>query len=369
MNPLVLLREAWAATRASRVPATLVAVVVAATCLAAVTTVGRQAAAEAALAQQLAGPQARTLTVTRTSDAAALTPPALTLLAELNGVAAVVATDLPVDAFNGRLGPGTSPVAVVGIHGTIDRALSVTRGRLPGPAEVVVSSDTLDRLGLSEPVGYLEAADGRQWAIVGSFAAKAPFDDLDAMAVTTPVVTDAEAVAGYSFHQLRVVADAVTHVAAVQAAALAILAPNADEVQVTSALAAANTSQTAAGALAGLGRSFLLLILAAGAFFVAAVVLADVLVRRRDLGRRRTLGITRGALVALVTARTAAPAVLGAVLGSSLGLAWVWRTTGQVLSAFSVAVSVLGVLTAVVAGLAPAIFAARRDPVEVMRTP
>ena len=41
----------------------------------------------------------------------------------------------------------------------------------------------------------------------------------------------------------------------------------------------------------------LLLILGAGAFFVSIVVLADVLIRRRDLGRRRTLGIGRGDLI------------------------------------------------------------------------
>ena len=85
------------------------------------------------------------------------------------------------------------------------------------------------------------------------------------------------------------------------------------------ALAAGNATIT--GELAGLGRSLLLLILGAGAFFVAIVVLADVLIRRRDLGRRRTLGIGRADLVLLVAVRTAAPAVLGAVVGAGTGYA------------------------------------------------
>ena len=133
MRAVVVLREAIAAARASLVPTALVALVIAATCVAAVVTVGRQAAAEAALAQQLAGPAARTLTLTQNLDGASLTPQALDLLATMNGTDAVIATDLPVDAVNGALGTGSTPVAVVGVHGTVGSAVSLTRGRLPGP--------------------------------------------------------------------------------------------------------------------------------------------------------------------------------------------------------------------------------------------
>ena len=224
-------------------------------------------------------------------------------------------------------------------------------------------------LGLAEPVGFLQAADGTQWSVVGSFTPKPPFEDLADVALTRPEPAPGAAVAGYAFHQVRVVADDVSHVEAVQDAALAIVDPDAATVQVTSALAAAGASQQAVGTLAGLGRSLLLVILGAGAFFVAVVVLADVLIRRRDLGRRRTLGITRGALVGLVAARTAAPALVGAALGSAAGCAQVWHSTGQVPATFAAATATLGVLTAVAACLPPAIYAARRDPVEVMRTP
>ncbi|MCB2177618.1 MAG: hypothetical protein KQH57_17550 [Actinomycetales bacterium] len=369
MRAAVLLREATAAARASLVPTALVALVIATTCVAAVLTVGRQAAAEAALARELAGPAARTLTLTQNLDGASLTPQALSLLVTLNGTDAVIATDLPVDAVNGALGTGSTPVAVVGVHGTVASAVTLTRGRLPGPGEAIVPAAVMARLGLAEPVGYLQAADGTQWSVVGSFAPKAPFDDLADVALTMPEPSSDAAVAGDAFHQVRVVADDVSHVKAVQDATLAIVDPDAATVQVTAALAAAGASQRAAGTLAGLGRSLLLVILGAGAFFVAVVVLADVLIRRRDLGRRRTLGITRGALVGLVAARTAAPALVGAALGSAAGCAQVWHSTGQVPVAFAAATATLGVLTAAAACLPPAIYAARRDPVEVMRTP
>lgn len=54
----------------------------------------------------------------------------------------------------------------------------------------------------------------------------------------------------------------------------------------------AELTQAVGGQLAGYGRSLLLLILGVGAFFVGTVVLSDILIRRRDLGRRRTLGAT-----------------------------------------------------------------------------
>ena len=81
------------------------------------------------------------------------------------------------------------------------------------------------------------------------------------------------------------------------AVALAVIDPDprASSIQTARALSAGN--QVITGELAGLGRSLLLLILGAGAFFVSIVVLADVLIRRRDLGRRRTLGIGRGDLI------------------------------------------------------------------------
>ena len=100
----------------------------------------------------------------------------------------------------------------------------------------------------------------------------------------------------------------------------------------------------------------------------AIVVLADVLIRRRDLGRRRTLGIGRADLVLLVAVRTAAPAVLGAVVGAGTGYAVVVGQGGALGLDFVAGVAVLAALTAVVASLLPAAFAAFRDPVRVMRT-
>src|SRR5699024_2737403 len=179
-----LIREAITAARSSPIPAVLVALVVGAMCFTSVATVGRQAAVEAAVAAELAGPDARLLTVTNTGNSTGLTTQAVAVLSTLNDADAVIGSSLPVDAFNGQLGQGASPVAVVGLHGKHDAAIQITRGRPPDSGEVVVPQAMLRTLGLEHPVGYLESADGTQWAIVGAFEPRPPFDDLATMAVT-----------------------------------------------------------------------------------------------------------------------------------------------------------------------------------------
>lgn len=361
MRPKHLVREALAAARSSPIPSLLVLLVVGSMCFSAIVTVGRQAAVESALAAEIAGPHARTLTITDTSSTEALRSSTLDVLAGLRHTQAVIGRDRPVDAVNGALGEGSTPVAVAGLHGTVERAVEIIRGRPPGPGQVMIPAAMMEVLRLEEPAGYLEARDGSQWAIVAAFEPRPPFEDLATMALTLPHAVEA------SHQQIRIVVEDVEHVTAVRSAAFAIIDADPTQVQVSTPSAASNQGIT--DQIAGLGRSLLLIILGAGAFFVSTVVLADVLIRRRDLGRRRTLGITRSDLVTLVALRTSAPATLGAVLGAVGGYLLVARELGTVPVDFALATTVLAVLTATIACLPPAAYAANRDPVEVMRTP
>lgn len=362
MRTAVLLREAVTSARASAVPTALIALVVAATCFVAIATVGRQAALEDAVAEKLAGPSSRLLTVTDLTGAGVLRPSVVDVLARVDGVQAVLGSDIAVDAYVGTLGRGSQPVAVLPVHGTLTSVVELVAGRLPGPGEAVVTPATAARLGLRDSAGWLASTDGQQWAVVGVFEPRSPFESL-AGASLTPAVVDADE----GLAQVRVLADHITAVRQVQASALTIIDADPSRVQVQAAAAAADTSEGVSGVLQGLGRGLLLLIMGVGGFFVAVVVLSDVLVRRRDLGRRRTLGITRSDLVVLVAARTAVAAVLGSVLGAGAGVVAAVVGGGGVGIDFAAAVAVLGAVTAVVACLAPAVYASRRDPVEVMR--
>lgn len=363
MNLRTLLHESVTAARHSPVPSALVGLVVAAMCFIAIVTVGRQAAVEATISEELAGPAARTLTISdATGQGLAFTP--INVLTGLEGVSAVVGRSLPIDVFNGELGAGSTKVALAEVRGDLAQALQITTGRLPGPGEVLLSDSLAETLLFTQPSGYLEAPDGRQWAIVGSFEPIPPFENLNTSAITT-VPSDSTA----PVQQLMVVAEEPQYSAAVRDASLAILKPKRDQVEILNPTAAAANVQVIANELAGYGRALLLLILGVGSFFVATVVLADTLVRRRDLGRRRTLGITRASLVALVALRTCVPAIIGAILGTAIAQGIMGGQASLVPWDFTVAIPIIAVITAILVCLLPATFAAFRDPVMIMRTP
>jgi len=109
----------------------------------------------------------------------------------------------------------------------------------------------------------------------------------------------------------------------------------------------------------------------AGTGLTSGILLGGlVLLRRRDFGRRRALGATRGLIASLLLAQTAVAALLGAGLGASAA-AVVLVVSGQPLpgGTFFAAVGTLVTCTCVAGAIPPAMFAARRDPLHELRTP
>ncbi|QGQ20016.1 hypothetical protein GC089_13375 [Cellulomonas sp. JZ18] len=113
----------------------------------------------------------------------------------------------------------------------------------------------------------------------------------------------------------------------------------------------------------------LVLAIGAGAGLTAVVVLADVLIRRAALGRRRALGCSRSALTALVLLRSlyavTADIVTGCAAASMAANAW----GAPIPLAFTAATATLAVLATLAATMPPALAAALRDPLAVLRTP
>ncbi|MGO1622487.1 ABC transporter permease [Flaviflexus sp.] len=91
--------------------------------------------------------------------------------------------------------------------------------------------------------------------------------------------------------------------------------------------------------------------------------------RRADLGGRRGLGATRMTIIALVVLRTAYAALVGAVLGVVIGAIVTGRMDALPPVDFVIGVGILSVIAALVSTLPPAVYAAHRDPVGVLRTP
>lgn len=364
MRTLMLLRESLATAWASMVSSLLTIMVVAAMCTASMLTVGRSASAAADVSARMEQAGARRLAVIDAGHAGFINPRTLSVVRRISTVESANALGTPFDVVNGRIGPGGTRIPAWPVLGEVENAVQLVRGRLPQPGEALISTTAQAELGLAEPLGYLTTPDGlAQYPIVGAFTPIVPFEEMAAGVVIA-------AADGTPGRELRVVIDSITAAAPTVSAILSTLAPpDLKDVAVESPTALAETARDLNAQMAGYGRSLLGMILAVGGVFVASVVLADVLIRRRDLGRRRTLGITRSALATLVATRTLFVALLGSALGSGVGWAINHLSGVPTPIPFTAAIGVLAALTATVAALPPALYAARLDPVHVMRTP
>lgn len=363
---LVLLREALSTTWANKVPTALVAFLVAIMCATTLATVGRTAAAEQQVADRLDAAGSRLLVVTDTRNGDLITTAVVDQTRQLSVTERAVGVQIPVDVVNKVIGPGGTRVPAWTVQGDLSEVLTLTAGRWPRPGEALVSATGQTSLGMDHPVGAVQLASTSQvgdYSVVGAFTPKEPFGAYEAGLVVA-------AEPGAVSDSLYVVVTDSGVASAAQSAVLGLVAPpEFDSISIQSPVALAELQAEVAGDLGTFGRTLLLGVLGAGALLVAIVVLADVLVRRKDLGRRRALGATRGIILALVIARTLLPALLGGALGIGAGLWLAARFDAVPPWQFSLGTATLAVLAAVISAILPAFYAATRDPVRVLRTP
>ena len=356
------LAEAARAALAQRVSSSLVAVLCAATCAVALLTVGRTAAAEEQILSRLDSAGSRLLVVTDDRDAGLITPAVIEVIAAADTTERVIGVDGPVDATNSVIGEGGQRVPTWLVIGDLTGAVELTAGRWPRPGEALVAEAAVPRLGFTRPAGAVTDTQGREYPVVGSYVARGPFEQFDAGLVV--------AGAAGAVRSAYVVVSEVASVRVTEALVLAALAPpDLGEITVVSPSGLADLQRALGGDLGAYGRGVLVVTVGGGAALVAVVVLAEVLLRRRDLGRRRALGASRVGLVGLVVARTAVAAlpgtVLGAVAGSVASLLWAQPPPLP----FTLAVAVLTGQVSAAAAVVPAALAATRDPVRVLRVP
>ena len=366
MRFLSLVRESLSTAWANKVPTALVALLVAIMCAATLATVGRTAAAEQQVADRLDAAGSRLLVVTDTRNGELITPAVVQQSRELSVTERAVGVQIPVDVVNKGVGAGGTRVPAWTIDGDLTDVLTLTAGRWPAPGEALVAGDAQAVLGMDDPVGAVQLASTTQvgdYSVVGSFEPREPFGQYAAglLIVAEPTAPS---------DSLYVVVTDSAVASAAQSAVIGIVAPpEFDSISIQSPVALAELQAEVAADLGTFGRTLLLGVLGAGAFLVAIVVLADVLVRRKDLGRRRALGATRGAIVVMVIGRTLLPALLGAGVGVGTGL-WLGSRLAAVPPwEFTAGTAILAVLAAVASAILPALYAATRDPVRVLRTP
>lgn len=365
MRPLTLIREALATAWATKVPSTLICLLLATMCAATLATVGRTAAAEAQIAERLDAAGARVLVINDTRRGELMPPALIEQTRGLSSVERAVGVTLPVDVVNTTIGPGGTRVPAWTITGDLTDVATLTAGRWPGPGEALVSTTAQDTLGMDHPAGAVTHATGTldlTHSIVGAFTPRDPFTDYDAGLIIA-------AEPGTISDSLHVISTTAAQTGPTQRTVLALLAPpSPDAITLRSPVGLAELQAEVTGDFGEFGTTLLLGVLGGGALLIAIVVLADVLVRRTDLGRRRALGATRTTIITLVLTRTLAPAALGATIGVAVGLALTdhWATTPP--ATFTTATITLALLATTASTLPPALYAATRDPVRVLRT-
>ena len=367
MNLSTLLREAWATTWANKVPSALVCLIVAAMCAMTISTVGRTAAAEAQVAERINSAGARELVLTDKRGADLISPSIIDAAARLSVTDRAVGLQSPIDVNNAVIGTGATPIPAWPIIGDIATVAQLQTGRMPGPGEALVSTTALKKLGLQHPVGAISLAKATlpvDYAIVGSFTPREPFSDLGQGVIFT-------ASKGSSATHLHLVLKDAGHAATAQRTTLGLFGELADPeaIGIRSPIQLAQLHDEVLGDLGSFGRALLYGALGIGALLVGIVVFADILVRRKDLGRRRALGATRSSIVWLMILRTLMPASIGGVIGLIGGMLIAQRAGSLPPLDFCLGIVVLGLLAAGLSTLAPAIYAAHSDPVKVLRTP
>lgn len=367
MSPLALLREALATTWANKVPSALVCLIVAAMCMMTISTVGRTAAAEAQVAERITSAGARELVLTDKKNAGLIGSSVVAMAAALSVSDRAVGLLSPVDVHNTFIGAGADPVPAWPVIGDLAGVLVLDAGRMPHTGEALVSSGMLRELGMQSAAGSASLANAKlalDYPVVGSFTPREPFADLaNGLVLKAPETATAV--------NLHVVLTSAEQAAAAQQAMIGLLGPIDDpaSIAVKSPVAMAQLHQEVVGDLGAFGRSLLYGSLGVGALLVGIVVFADILVRRKDLGRRRALGATRSTIVWLMVLRTALPALLGAVSGTVGGMLLAQRAGSLPPLSFCAGILILALLAAAASALAPAAYAAHSDPVRVLRTP
>lgn len=357
---VALISEAWRIAWSQPVPTLITGAIVAGTCAVILSTTGQTVQAEQQVLAQIDAAGTRSIVIQDTQGSAGITAAAVDRIARLSGVEWVIGLGPAFDVRAAAV-PGGRRAAVRRLYGTLPTVVDTSRWD-QNPGTLVVGRDAQDHLGLQHPVGGVTADTGDTYAVVGWLRADEPLTFLN-RSLLAPSDPDPDAEVS-TIHLAAVTPQAV---AAVADAALAVLNPqDPSSVGIETSENLAQIRAAVQGQLGRYGRSVVTLVLAAGLTLTALTLYSSITARRRDFGRRRALGASRPHIVALVTLQVLTTAIPAAAVGT---VATIIITRQTAALAFTVAIPTLAILSATAAAIPPALVAAYRDPVRILRIP
>ncbi len=359
-----LLIESVRMAAAQPVATAVTAVIVAAVCGVIVSTTGQTVAIERDVLGRIDDAGTRTIVVEDVEGRAGLDVNTVDRIEALAGVDWVIGFGIARDVRPAGLA-GAAAVPIRGYVGRLPSPVS-TSGWQPQAGTALAGVDALDALGFSAAAGSVEpvAQHAPPLGVVGWLRADSPLEFLNRALLT---VADPDELVV----RIVVLTGSADQVPQLTEAIRAVLDPaDATSVAIQTSESLVQVRAAIEGELGTWGRNLVTLVLAAGLVLTALNVFGAVTTRRRDFGRRRALGASRLAIVVLVTAQTVATAVVGAAVGVATGVLFVQWLLGTAPTAeFAVAIAVLAVISAAIAALPPAVMAAYRDPVRILRVP
>ncbi|WP_448058948.1 ABC transporter permease [Cellulomonas hominis] len=343
------------------------ALVIALVCLVTLGTTGRTAATEHQVLTTVDLLGTRLVTLTDSTGTAGIDSSVVDLLTGMESVEWAFALGPAVDATMPGLGTTVAgaPVTARPIVGQLPAEMTTGSGRTARGGEAVAGTRAATNLGLTAGVGTAHIR-GNSVAVVGTFSAEGPLSPLDGTLVLRPDRTDAFTV---RYVYLRVApAYDVQAVADLVEAVTPASTPSGVDVDV--ARGALELRTVLSGTLGESARQLMAMVLGVGMVLVSVTVTGAVNARRRDFGRQRAIGASRSAIVTLVVVQSAISGLLGAAAGSAGGILLAVLTSAPTPTpTFILSVITLSLIVALLGAAPPAVIAARRDPVLILRVP